>query len=84
MERKITPVKFSIHNSDESPIFGESRVEVELCDEGAGLYFKIHDCVGTVSLELKDIGLINELVRKAEIEYEHVFSNKTKFSDGAK
>ena len=66
---KITPIKYSIHSDNVSPVFGEGVVHVEIVDEGAGEYLRLASletglCEGVVELEFEQVLKIAEIVKQ--------------------
>jgi len=38
---KTTTLKIAIHRDESNPVFGENTIQLEICDEAAGPFFKI-------------------------------------------
>ena len=63
----MTITSITIHRKEDSPVFGDSAIVVEMQDEAAGVFFKVSQCTeenqGYVMLE---VGEIEAILRAAK------------------
>lgn len=71
MKYKITPICFSVHREDESPIYGELSVHIRIEDEAAGPFLVIKSQAadefsksGEIALEFEHFDAISEAVKR--------------------
>ena len=78
MMKQITPIKYAIHSKEESPIFGEDTLHIEIQDDAGGYYYTLEQIcpsspndentfgIGKISLDKEEIHMISDLVKKIE------------------
>lgn len=61
---KTTTISIAIHLENESPIFGESTISVELEDEAAGIFLIIKDGdAGVIKVDIEQWDLLTKAVK---------------------
>lgn len=64
----ITITEFSVHESEESPVFGETVVKVSLANEGVGNYIVIRDLNIDSNNEVRlDFKQLHEIVEQIKL-----------------
>jgi len=65
-----TPITYSVHGKEESPIFGEEALHLKACDEAGGLFFEISQCSeqndGKIIIDLEQLKKITRLAEDIE------------------
>lgn len=63
-EIKMTVTSMSVHEKDESPIFGTSTIKVALEDEGAGIFLVLEDgeC-NKVAINIDEVPRVIEAIK---------------------
>ncbi len=65
---KVIPLKVSIYNEDDHPIFGENVIHLEVDDESAGTFFILTQeddgTLNTIKADMSELELIIKEARK--------------------
>lgn len=60
---KISIIEISVHQENESPLFGERNTFVRLCDEGAGQFVSIYqDGENSVRLDFNEVEYVVQAI----------------------
>lgn len=61
---KTTNMKVSIHGDTEDPIFGDDALDIELKDEGGGMFLVLSKESGSIALDFSEWKHVVEAVYK--------------------
>ena len=65
MKLKTVPTAYSIYQEGDNPIFGNSVIDVRVCDDAAGYYLEIHQCNdehhGSIRLTFEEVAALFDL-----------------------
>lgn len=69
----ITPLMVALHTEEQSPIFGEQTIHIEIVDEAAGPFLKISQDNEFLHLTLEELDLVNSQAKEMIAIYERNF-----------